>query len=165
MITGKKVLARISSTPGKTQLINHFLINDKWYLVDLPGYGFAKTAKVNRRQWETMIEDYLIRRENLMSAFVLVDSRLEMQEIDRQVINWFGEHGIHFTLLFTKADKLSPNQLSSNLGRYKTELLKDWESLPPIILTSAKSRLGREEILQFITGTNQLFRLSDQDRS
>jgi len=157
MLTGKKMLAKTSSTPGKTQLINHFLINGEWYLVDLPGYGYARAAKIKRKQWEQVIEQYLIKRSNLMSTFLLIDSRLPIQESDRKVINWFGDKGLHFTLIFTKTDKLSTNQLASNFEAYKKELLNDWEELPPLILSSAHTTLGKGEILSFIEKTNKLF--------
>jgi GTP-binding protein len=157
MLTDQKMLAKTSSTPGKTQLINHFLINGEWYLVDLPGYGYARTAKTNRRQWEKVIEQYLLKRSNLMSTFLLVDSRLTMQESDRKVINWFGEKQLHFTLVLTKTDKLSTNNLTSNFEAYKKELLSEWDELPPIILSSAHLSRGKVEILSFIEKTNKLF--------
>ena len=158
MLTDQKMLAKTSSTPGKTQLINHFLINGEWYLVDLPGYGYARAAKSKRKQWEQMIEQYLLKRTNLMSTFLLIDSRLSMQDSDRKVINWFGEKQLHFTLVLTKTDKLSTNQLASNLGAYKREILTEWEELPPFILSSAHSNLGKGEILSFIEKTNKLFK-------
>jgi GTP-binding protein len=157
MITGQKTLAKTSSTPGKTQLINHFLINEAWYLVDLPGYGYARTARANREKWSLIIEKYLLNRSNLMSSFILLDSRLELQENDRKVINWFGKNQLHFTLLLTKTDKLTVNQLISNQETIKRELLNEWDPLPPIIQTSAAKREGREDILTFIQKTNQLF--------
>ena len=157
MLTGQKTLAKTSSTPGKTQLINHFIINEEWYLVDLPGYGYARTAKSNRQKWQKVIEQYLLRRSNLMSTFLLIDSRLPLQESDRTVINWFGEKGLHFVLVLTKTDKLSRNQLASNFEALKNELLKEWETLPPCIMTSSQNRSGREEILGFIQETNSLF--------
>ncbi len=157
MITGKKMLAKTSSTPGKTQLINHFLVDGTWYLVDLPGYGFARTSRDKRSAWEKLIRNYLMERTNLMSTFLLVDARLPMQAIDRQVINWFGEHEAHFILVFTKTDKLTVNQLAAHTEAYKKELLKDWESLPPMVLTSAKTSAGRQDILRFIGETNRLF--------
>jgi len=157
MITEKKMLAKISTTPGKTRLINHFLINDEWYLVDLPGYGYARIGQSMRKKWEKVIEDYLLRRNNLMSTFILVDARLPMQENDRQMISWFGENNLHFTIIFTKTDKLSSQQLSSSLIDYQTALMSFWEELPPIILTSSKTGLGREEIISFIVSTNRLF--------
>lgn len=157
MLTDLKMLAKTSSTPGKTQLINHFLINGEWYLVDLPGYGYARAAKAKRKQWEQVIEQYLLKRPNLMSTFLLVDSRLSIQDSDRKVINWFGEKQLHFLLVLTKTDKLSTNQLASNFEAYKRELLNDWEELPPFILSSAHSTLGKGEILSFIEKTNKLF--------
>ena len=152
------MLAKISSTPGKTQLINHFLINEEWYLVDLPGYGYARAAKTKRKQWEQVIEQYLLKRSNLMSTFLLIDSRLSLQDSDRKVINWFGEKQLHFTLVLTKTDKLTTNQLASNFQAFKKELLTDWEELPPFILSSATKGLGKEEILSFIEKTNPLFK-------
>jgi GTP-binding protein len=157
MLAGQKMLAKTSSTPGKTQLINHFLVDESWYLVDLPGYGYARTAKSNRQKWENVIEQYLLKRPNLMSTFILIDSRLPLQESDRKVINWFGEKGIHFVMVLTKTDKLTQNQLVSNLEAIKREVLKDWEDLPPYILTSSQNGSGREEIMKFILTTNQLF--------
>lgn len=157
MLTGQKMLAKTSSTPGKTQLINHFLINGTWYLVDLPGYGYARTAKANRHKWEKVIEQYLLRRPNLMSIFVLIDSRLPLQENDRAVINWCGDKGLHFVLLLTKTDKLTHNQLASNLEAIKRELLKEWDEFPPYILTSSQTFLGKNELLGFIEETNQMF--------
>jgi GTP-binding protein len=158
MLTDQKMLAKTSSTPGKTQLINHFLINGEWYLVDLPGYGYARAAKAKRKQWEQVIEQYLLKRSNLMSTFLLVDSRLSMQDSDRKVINWFGEKRLHFTLVLTKTDKLSTNQLASNVGAFKREILTGWEELPPFILSSAHSNMGKGEILSFIEKTNKLFK-------
>jgi GTP-binding protein len=157
MLTDQKMLAKTSSTPGKTQLINHFLINGEWYLVDLPGYGYARAAKAKRMQWEQVIEQYLLKRSNLMSTFLLVDSRLSLQDSDRKVINWFGEKQLHFTLVLTKTDKLSTNQLASNFGAYKREILTEWEELPPFILSSAQTNMGKGEILSFIEKTNKLF--------
>jgi len=158
MLTDQKMLAKTSSTPGKTQLINHFLINGEWYLVDLPGYGYARTAKTNRRQWEKVIEQYLLKRSNLISTFILVDSRLTIQESDRKVINWFGEKQLHFSLVLTKTDKLSTNKLASNFEAYKRELLNEWEELPDIILSSAQFNKGKAEILSFIEKTNKVFK-------
>jgi GTP-binding protein len=157
MVTGHKMLAKISSTPGKTQLINHFLINDAWYLVDLPGYGYARTAKTRRKQWKAVIEKYLINRSNLMSTFLLVDSRLALQENDHEVINWFGEKQLHFIIVLTKTDKLKANKLVSNFEALKKLLAADWEELPPFILTSSVLGTGREEILANIDKTNKLF--------
>jgi GTP-binding protein len=134
------------------------MIDEQWYLVDLPGYGYARISREKRSAWEKLIRNYLLQRTNLMSAFLLVDARLTMQEIDREVINWFGENQVHFQLVFTKSDKISANQLASNIAAYKSELLKDWESLPPLVITSSKTGIGRDEILRFIKDTNKLFR-------
>jgi GTP-binding protein len=157
MITGQKLLAKTSSTPGKTQLINHFLIDESWYLVDLPGYGYAKTHKTRRKQWESVIEQYLLKRTSLMSIFLLVDSRLSLQENDHKVISWLGEKQLHFTIVLTKTDKLTVNQLASNFEALKRALRPEWDELPPFILTSSSNRIGKEEILSFIEQTNLLF--------
>lgn len=158
MITGQKMLAKISSTPGKTRLINHFLVNGQWYLVDLPGYGYARVGRGKRNMWAQVIEEYLLKRTNLMSTFILVDSRLPMQENDRNVINWFGQQQIHFSIVFTKTDKVSDNQLAVNLKEYKTALYKYWEELPVIIASSARTGMGQEEIVRFIEAVNKMFR-------
>lgn len=157
MITGIRSLARISNTPGKTRLINHFLIDDTWFLVDLPGFGFAKTSQKNRAEWDQMIRSYLLARENLMCNFLLVDSRHELQEIDHQLMTFHGENGLPFAIVFTKVDKLSPPAFQKNLAHYKKALLKDWEELPPIFITSSRTGVGRQELLEFIYNTNGLF--------
>jgi GTP-binding protein len=162
MLTDQKMLAKTSSTPGKTQLINHFLINGEWYLVDLPGYGYARAAKGKRMQWEQVIEQYLLKRSNLMSTFLLVDSRLPIQDNDRKVITWFGKRQLHFTVVLTKTDKLTTNQLAANFAAYKRDLLTEWEELPPFILSSAHLNVGKVEIMSFIERTNKLFN-SGQD--
>jgi len=153
MLTGRKKLAKISSTPGKTQLINHFLINEKWFLVDLPGYGWAKASKTSKMKWESMIRAYILKRENLVTLFVLIDSRLEPQKIDTEFIDWLGEKRLPFVIVFTKADKISPNKLQSTVAQYKKHLKKTWEELPPFIQTSSVSRKGKEEIVKFIDDT------------
>jgi GTP-binding protein len=150
MLTNQKKLAKTSSTPGKTQLINHFEINESWYLVDLPGYGYAKVSKKNRAQFEQFIADYLIHRENLVNTFVLLDSRLEPQKIDVEFMNWCGEKGIPFSMVFTKIDKLSSSELQKNLARYRKEMLKYWEELPPVFTTSSESKFGQEKLLNYI---------------
>ena len=150
MLTGKKKLAKTSSTPGKTQLINHFIINDEWYLVDLPGYGFAKASKKSRQSWEIFITEYLLHRERLMTTFVLIDARLAPQKIDLEFMNWCGGKGIHFSIVFTKTDKLSSSALQKNLLAYRKELLKFWDELPPIFVTSSASKFGREPVLNYI---------------
>jgi len=150
MLTNRKKLAKISSTPGKTQLINHFLINTKWYLVDLPGYGWAKASKTEKLKWENMIRGYILGRENLVSMFVLVDSRLEPQKIDTEFIDFLGEKGIPFVIVFTKADKLSKNKVSASIAAYKKKLKSTWEDLPQMITTSSSTGLGKEDVLNFI---------------
>jgi GTP-binding protein len=157
MLTGLKMLAKISSTPGKTRLINHFLINDEWYLVDLPGYGYARVGRRMRNLWEKLIADYLFKRTNLMTTFILLDARLPLQENDKLVINWFGKNQLPFVLVMTKADKLSVNDLGKNKQLLKEKLLEDWEELPPIIISSAVKRSGRDEILDYIVKTNACF--------
>lgn len=155
MLTEKKSLAKTSSTPGKTQLINHFDINNTWYLVDLPGYGYAKASKVQRGNWEKFISDYLTKRSELVSIFVLIDSRLEPQKIDVEFMNWCGEKGIPFAMVFTKIDKLSSSALQKNLAAYKKEMLKYWEELPPVFTSSSESKFGREKLLNYIDGIIQ----------
>jgi len=155
MITDQKKLAKTSGTPGKTQLINHFLINDDWYLVDLPGYGYAKAAKTARNKWEKFIADYLLTRTQLLNVFVLLDSRLEPQQIDLEFMNWCGEKQIPFAMVFTKIDKLSSSELAKNLAKYKKEMLKYWDALPPVFTSSASSSFGKEKILNYIEQINQ----------
>lgn len=150
MLVEKKDLAKTSSQPGKTQLINHFIINKEWYLVDLPGYGYAKTSMENRKKWRKMIEDYLLKRVNLLTVFVLVDSRLEPQKIDLEFINFLGENQVPITLIFTKTDKQSAKKTEESLERFKESLSEYWEELPKIILTSSEKRVGRDEVLETI---------------
>jgi GTP-binding protein len=150
MLTGNKNLAKTSGRPGKTQLINHFLINDDWFLVDLPGYGYAKASKVQREKWERFIADYLTKREQLLNVFVLLDSRLEPQKIDIEFMNWCGEKELPFAMVFTKMDKLSSSALQKNLVKYKKEMLKFWETLPPVFTTSSESAFGKEKLLNYI---------------
>lgn len=154
MITGKKDLAKTSGRPGKTQLINHFIINNEWYLVDLPGYGYARTSKNNRSTWERFIADYLTKREQLITIFVLLDSRLEPQKIDIEFMTWCAENQLPFSMVFTKIDKLSSSALQKNLAAYKKEMLKYWESLPPIFTTSSESQFGKEKLLNYIEQIN-----------
>ena len=158
MLTNHKGLAKVSGTPGKTRLINHFLINDEWYLVDLPGYGYAKVSKTERNGFSKIILDYIDRREGMVCLFVLIDSRLEPQKIDVEFITLMGEKGIPFALIFTKADKLTQNQLDSNLARYRRFLKQTWEELPPMLVSSAENRSGKEEILGFIENCIELVR-------
>ena len=164
MLTGRKSLARTSNTPGKTQIINHFLINDRWYLVDLPGYGYAKRSKSNRKEWGELIRSYLVKRENLLCVFSLIDSRLEPQDNDMEFLEFLGTNQIPFVIVFTKVDKLSSHRLKNSLVLYKKELLKFWETVPRIFQTSAKNRAGRQEILQFIDETNRYLDVGGTDR-
>ena len=155
MLTERKSLAKISSTPGKTQLINHFIINDNWYLTDLPGYGYAKVSKSNRKKFEKFIWDYIDKRKQLTNLFVLIDSRHEPLKIDVDFMNKLGKKGIPFSIVFTKIDKLSSSKFSSNLNNYKKKLLVNWEVLPKIFTTSASSKIGRIEILNYIDEINK----------
>nr|NQU91087.1 YihA family ribosome biogenesis GTP-binding protein [Bacteroidota bacterium] len=157
MLCNRNKLAKISVSPGKTQLINHFLINETWYLVDLPGYGYAKISKKSREAWRKMIDAYLGNRKNLLCTFVLIDLRIPPQKIDREVIDNFGASGMPVALVFTKHDKLKPAEAEQNLAHYKNELLESWEELPPCFVTSSNTGLGRDEILDFIDRTNGVF--------
>ena len=150
-----KDLAKTSGTPGKTQLINHFIINEKWYLTDLPGYGYARVSKTLRKDFENLIINYILNRKNLVNLFVLIDSRHTPQKIDIEFIEYCGESGIPFSLVFTKADKLKPNVVLANVEKYRQKLLKTWEDLPEIYVTSAEKKTGGDEILAFISQTNQ----------
>ena len=150
MITGVNSLAKVSGTPGKTKLINHFLINDSWYLVDLPGYGYARVSKSTRGEFSKLITDYVLKCEKMHYLFVLVDSRLEPQKIDLRFIELLGENGIPFGIIFTKADKLSQAQLNRNVKNYKLSLSEQWEELPPMFISSSEKGTGREEIIGFI---------------
>ena len=154
MLTGHKGLAKTSSMPGKTQLINHFLINDRWYLVDLPGYGWARVSKESRGKWAKMIRHYLTNRPNLACVFVLIDSRLEPQKIDLDFLQSLGEMQVPFVLVFTKADKQSSVKTDQNIARFRAAMQEIWEELPPTFTTSAEKKLGREEILAFIEDVN-----------
>ena len=154
MLTGKKGLAQTSSTPGKTKLINHYLINGKWYLVDLPGYGFAKVSRSSRSSFETMLREYLSERQTLINIFLLIDSRHEPMKTDLAFMEWLGVSGIPFTIVFTKIDKSGKTQLQSTIAKYKKRLLEDWEELPPIVLTSAQTAAGKSDLLGLIA--NQL---------
>ena len=150
MLCGNRKLAKTSSTPGKTKLINHFLINDSWYLVDLPGYGFAKVSKEDREKLRLMINDYIKNSEEMVLIFVLVDSRHDITKIDREFIAGLGENGIPFAIIFTKGDKLGPNALKAQIEKDKAILLEDWEELPPMFTSSAESGAGKDEILDYI---------------
>lgn len=155
MLTNRKGLALTSSTPGKTMLINHFLINDDWYLVDLPGYGYARRGKEGRDKIRVMIEDYILEREAMTNLFVLVDARHEPQKIDLEFMEWLGEQGVPFAIVFTKGDKLAGGRLNTNVNAYKEKLLESWEELPPLFVTSAEKGQGRDELLGYIQGINQ----------
>lgn len=155
MLMDNKKLAKTSSRPGKTQLINHFLINREWHLVDLPGYGYAKTSKKNKRTFQKFITAYFEKRLQLVSAFVLVDCRHKPQKIDLDFMEWLGGHTIPFGIIFTKADKLKPAVLEKNIEAYKTELRKTWEPLPPYFVTSATEKTGGEAVLDYIDEVNQ----------
>lgn len=150
MLTNNKKLAKTSSTPGKTLLINHFIINDEWCLVDLPGYGYAKRSKTMQQKLERMITSYILGREQLVNVFVLIDIRHEPQKIDLDFINWLGESSVPFTILFTKADKLGSVKAKSNAGAYMEKLKETWEELPPYFITSSEKKTGRDEVLDYI---------------
>lgn len=154
-LTRKNNLAKTSQTPGKTQLINHFLINEEWYLVDLPGYGWARVSKQKRAEFVPMIQDYLTKRENLFCVFVLIDSRLEAQKIDLEFMAYLGEAEVPFVMIFTKADKQSPSKTEANIEAYKKVMLEQWEELPTYFVSSAVNGQGCEEILRFIRGLNE----------
>ena len=155
MLTNNKKLAKTSATPGKTLLINHFIINNEWYLVDLPGYGFAKRSKKEVAKLEQMISGYILQREQLVNVFLLVDIRLEPQKIDLEFIQWLGDSSVPFAIVFTKADKLSATKASQQVEAYKKVLLETWEELPPIFITSAEKRQGRDEVLDYIEKINK----------
>ena len=155
MLTNRKGLAMTSATPGTTMLINHFLINKNWYIVDLPGYGYARRGQKGKDQIRTIIEDYILEREQMTNLFVLIDSRLEPQKIDLEFMEWLGENGIPFAIIFTKADKLKGGRLKMNINSYLRELRKQWEELPPYFISSSEDRTGRKEILDYIENINK----------
>ena len=161
-LTNQKSLAKTSSTPGKTLLINHFLVNDSWYLVDLPGYGFAKIGMEGRAKLDKMIKDYVLHREELFNLFVLIDCRHEPQKNDLEFIEFLGSNGVPFSIIFTKADKLSKSKLSTNVQAYKNKLLEEWEELPPIFVTSSETGLGKDELLDYI---DSIMKVSPDDSS
>ena len=154
-ITDHKKLAKTSQTPGKTQLINHFMINDEFYFVDLPGYGYARTSKKNRVKWEAFISDYILKRETLLNLFVLIDCRLPAQQIDLDFMEWLGEKAVPFSIVFTKTDKLTSSKLNKNLLAYKKEMLKYWEEMPISFTTSSAGKSGKEAILNYIESINE----------
>ena len=155
MLTNHKGLAMTSARPGKTMLINHFLINKSWYLVDLPGYGYAKRDRKSQEQIQHIIESYILGREQMTCLFLLIDSRLEPQRIDLEFIEWLGENGIPFALVFTKADKLGTGKLKTNVQAYLEKLAEQWEELPPHFVTSSEDRTGRQELLDYIDSINK----------
>ncbi len=155
MLCNNKKLAKTSATPGKTLLINHFIINKEWYLVDLPGYGFAKRSKKEIAKLEQMINGYILQREQLVNVFVLVDIRLEAQKIDLEFINWLGSSSVPFAIVFTKADKLNTTKVQSNVAAYKKVLMETWEELPPMFITSSEKKTGRDEVLDYIDQINK----------
>jgi len=155
MLTNRNDLAKTSSKPGKTLLINHFLINEEWYLVDLPGYGYATASKAMREKLKKIIESYILFREQLTNLFVLIDCRLEPQKIDLEFMQWLGESGVPFSIVFTKKDKLSNTKFSENIDNYKKKLSEEWEELPPMFLTSSEKREGKEELLNYIDEINK----------
>jgi GTP-binding protein len=161
MLVSQKGLAKTSQTPGKTQLINHFLINEHWYIVDLPGYGFARVSKSKKADWDKFIRTYLDKRESLQCVMVLIDSRLEPQKIDLEFCNWLGEKGLSFALIFTKADKQSSVKTDQNVAKFKKALLTTFEEAPQYFITSSETGAGRDEVLGFIGQINQGFKVPD----
>ncbi len=157
-MANKKDLAKTSQTPGKTQLINHFLINEEWYLTDLPGYGYAKVSKSLRKDFEKLITQYILNRTNLVNLFVLIDIRHSPQQIDLDFMQWCGESGIPFSIVFTKADKLRGNAAAKNTEEYRKKMEEFWDELPPMYITSAEKKQGGDEILSFIEKTNQFLK-------
>ena len=165
MLTGVKGLAKTSGRPGKTQLINHFLINNEWYLVDLPGYGYAQTSKDSRSRWLKMINDYMLKREALVNVFVLVDSRIPPMKIDLEFINFLGTNGIPLNIVFTKIDKQNQREVAATVNRYRTVLSETWDELPQMILTSSVTRFGRDRLLQYIDDINQQLKSNETTQS
>ena len=155
MLTGRKGLAMTSATPGKTMLINHFLINNSWYIVDLPGYGYARRGQKGKTQIQRIIEDYILEREQMTNLFLLIDSRLDPQTIDIEFMEWLGEHGVPFSIVFTKGDKLKGGRLNINIQQYLKKLKEQWEELPPYFVTSSENRMGKKELLDYIGSINK----------
>ena len=155
MLCNKKKLAKTSSTPGKTQLINHFLINKQWYLVDLPGYGYARTSKVQKKTFQKIITDYLIKRKELISTFLLIDLRHKPQPLDLKYMNWLGKNLIPFSIIFTKADKLKEVEINENILKYLNDIRKDWEEIPQHFITSSEKKIGKSELLNYIDEINK----------
>ena len=165
MLTAQKNLARISSRPGKTQTIQHYLVNDEWYLVDLPGLGYARISLTERKKWEKMIASYLLTRTSLLNTFVLIDSRLQPQTVDLDLVNWMGENKIPFTVLFTKTDKTTSSKGESNIEAFKDTMKQTWEELPHFIRTSTQTGMGKTEILRLIADTNRIFSKNKEEGS
>ena len=163
MLTGVKGLAKTSGRPGKTQLINHFLINNEWYLVDLPGYGYARTSKSSRAQWSTMMRDYFLHREQLTNTYVLVDSRIPPQRIDLEFLEFLGSHGVPLTIVFTKSDKEKQREVMGNIKLMKQALSEQWEPLPPMVLTSSLTGYGRDTLLDQIEQINEELKTKNQE--
>jgi len=157
MLTSAKGLAKTSGTPGKTRLINHFMVNEEWYLVDLPGYGYAKISQSERKKWRQMINNYLLRRNNLVCTFILVDSRHEPQKPDTEFMAWMSEKQLPFVIIFTKSDKLSKRRLEESIGNYIKEMMESWEDMPAFFISSATDSVGRDEILSYIKENNKLY--------
>ena len=157
MLCNNKKLAKTSATPGKTLLINFFIVNKEWYLVDLPGYGYAKRSKSEIARLDQMIRSYILQRKQLVNLFVLIDIRLEAQKIDLEFIQWLGQSGVPFSIVFTKADKLTTTKAQANIAAYKKVLEQEWEELPPIFISSSANKTGREELLEYIDGINKSF--------
>lgn len=157
MLTQRKALAKTSATPGKTQLINVFSMGSEWYLTDLPGYGYARTSKSKREEFSKMITSYLLERKNLINVFVLIDSRIPPQKIDLEFMQWLGENGIPFSMVFTKTDKISDQAEKKSVQIYETEMLKTWEEMPPVFMTSSENKEGRKELLSYIAELNNKF--------
>ncbi|MBZ9728531.1 ribosome biogenesis GTP-binding protein YihA/YsxC [Salegentibacter sp. JZCK2] len=164
MLTGRKALAKTSARPGKTQLINHFLINKNWHLVDLPGYGYAKVSKSAKRTFQKFITAYFEKRKQMVCAFVLIDSRHEPQPIDMEFMQWLGENNVPFCIIFTKADKMKPKALERNINFYQEKMLESWEEMPEFFISSATSKLGQDEILDYIEAINIELNSSDSPR-
>lgn len=162
MLTGQSKLAKTSASPGKTQLINHFIVNDEWYIVDLPGYGFAKVSQTQRATWEKMIANYLQKRENLVTVFVLIDSRHEPQKIDQDFLRKLGEWQVPFNLVFTKADKSTQRETSKNVRLFIDAMKKEWEFIPRAFVTSTVKMTGRKEMLEYIGELNTSFNENDE---
>lgn len=165
MLTGKKGLAMTSAKPGKTMLINHFLVNDSWYIVDLPGYGYAQRSKSDLAKIDSMIRNYILGRQQMTNLFLLIDSRHEPQRIDLEFMQWLGENGVPFSIVFTKTDKLGPNAVKRNVALYCERLLEEWEELPPVFMTSSEKGTGRDELLAYIQQLNKLPLLANTENN